>query len=85
MIEQLDYGQRDSPLERGHVHDRAACIRLADERHLLLVVVPVAAGVGALAEGLAVLFVAHRRVVQPVRRGEFEFLTESQHGLLGGS
>src|SRR5581483_1061783 len=35
----------------------------------------------ALAEAVAVLLIAHRRVVQPMRCGEFKLLAKSRHGI----
>ena len=53
-------------------------------RHLQDVVMPVSVRVVAFAEERLVLLVAEGRIVQPMRRGKFEFLAEANHGKLPG-
>ena len=61
---------------------RAVGARRAGEGDLEFVIVPVAVGVAAQAEGAAVGFLVQRRVVKPMRGGELESLAEPDHGKL---
>lgn len=72
----------DDFFEGGDVDEEALFVGAAAEGHLQFVVVAMAVGVGALAEGFEVQVVGEIGVEEAVGGGEFEFLVESGHGEL---